>query len=133
MKSRPIRCVVSAIGLLAALGCDAHVAGRLAVDGAPFKPVQCRSGAAYHGTGVEIADAAGRRLRVGESFDGSANVILLRPGADSGDRVGPCGLMTVEPQESRVNGIVNVGGTANLFCDHGGHQVFGYVSFENCH
>jgi hypothetical protein len=69
----------------------------------------------------------------GRAFDGSANVILLRPGADRGDRLGPCGLMTVDPQESRVNGIVNVGGTANLFCDHGGHRVFGYVSFENCH
>jgi hypothetical protein len=23
--------------------------------------------------------------------------------------------------------------TANLFCDRGGHQVLGYVSFENRH
>jgi hypothetical protein len=123
--------VLSALTALA--GCFAHVTGSVAVDGVPFVAVDCRSGAAYGGWGVELSDTAGRRLRVGANLDGALGVALFQPGATNGDYLGSCGAIAVQAQHSRVDGIVNVEGAATLSCQAHGHRISGQVSFENCH
>lgn len=118
---------------LALCGCVAHFSGTLAVDGQPFVPVTCRSGAAYGGSGVEISDAVGYRMRLGANVDGSVGVALFQPGTAVGENLGVCGQTTISSQHSRVNGIVNMEGIAVLECEASGHRVTGQLQFENCH
>ncbi len=127
------RIVVLGVPLIGLAGCTAHFTGSLAVDGAPFVPVDCRAGQAYGGIGVEVTDAGGRRLRIGANLDGRAGVALFQPGALVGEELGACGPTTMSSQHSRVNGVTNMMGTATLSCDSGRHQVSGQLSFENCH
>jgi hypothetical protein len=125
--------VLLALPLLGLAGCYAHFSGAVIVDGAPFVPIDCRSGQAYGGMGVEVTDVMGRRLRIGANLDGRAGAALFQPGAFVGEELGACGPMTMSSQHSRVNGITNMMGTATLSCDSGRHQVSGQLSFENCH
>ena len=119
--------------LTALAGCFAHVTGNVAVDGVPFVALDCRSGAAYGGWGVEISDTAGRRLRLGANLDGALGVAVFQPGATKGDYLGSCGAVDVQAQHSRVDGIVNLEGAATFACQAGGHRISGRMSFENCH
>jgi hypothetical protein len=115
-------------------GCTAHFAGALAVDGAPFAPVECRSGLALgFGGGVEIADATGHRLRLAPKLDGTAVAAVFQPGALAGEQIGACGTMWMQSQHSRVNGVVNMQGAAILSCQSAAHQLSGQIQFENCH
>jgi hypothetical protein len=121
------------VAVLALASCAAHFSGAVTVDGQPFVPVACRSGASYGGFGVQMTDAIGRRLRLGANVDGSAGAALFQPGAAVGDSLGSCGQTTMMSQHSRVHGIQNMEGTVTLSCEANGHQVTGQMWFENCH
>ena len=47
--------------------------------------------------------------------------------------MGECGSFKLEHQNSTVNDVKNVAGSAELDCKADGHSVKGKVSFENCH
>ena len=53
-------------------------------------------------------------------------------GANLGEELGPCGRFTLERQNSRINGVHNVRGSAILQCK-GKTSIAGSVQFENCH
>ena len=55
------------------------------------------------------------------------------PGAAVGENLGPCGLLKMEAQASRVRSVHNLRGTATLSCQTPQHQVSGQVEFANCH
>lgn len=127
---------VSAVMVLLVIffgGCIAHVTGSVVVDDVPFVAADCRSAAAYGGWGVEVSDLEGRRLRMGANLDGSLGVALFQPGAAQGEYLSSCGAIEVQSQHSRVNGIVNLEGSATFSCDARGHRIFGRITFENCH
>lgn len=119
--------------LLALAGCHAKVTGTLQVDGTNFAVQQCRSGQAFGFSGIELTDAAGRRLRLLANPDGTCTAALFSGNSATGDRLGSCGELTMEAQSSRINSINNLKGAANLTCEAGGHKVAGNVEFENCH
>ncbi len=121
------------VAVLALASCTAHFSGAVTVDGQPFIPLTCHSGASYGGFGVEMTDAIGRRLRLGANVDGSAGVALFQPGAAVGESLGSCGQTTMMTQHSRVNGVQNMEGTATLSCEANRHQITGQMWFENCH
>ena len=119
--------------LLALVGCHSKVTGTLQVDGTTFAVAQCRSGQAFGFSGIELADANGRRLRLFANPDGTCTAALFKGDSTTGDRLGPCGVLTMAAQSSRINSINNVQGTAKLACEAVGHKVAGNVGFENCH
>jgi hypothetical protein len=119
--------------LLTLFGCHARINGTLQIDGTPFAITQCRSGQAFGFSGIELSDSNGRRLRLFASPDGTTSAALFKGASNTGDRLGNCGVLTMEAQSSRINSIVNVKGTARLDCDTGTHKVSGNVEFENCH
>ena len=119
--------------LLALVGCHAKVTGTLQVDGITFAVEQCRSGQAFGFSGIELTDANGRRLRLLASADGTCTAAIFKGDSTTGDRLGSCGVLTMEAQSSRINSIVNVKGTAKLACEAVGHKVTGKIEFENCH
>jgi hypothetical protein len=114
-------------------GCHAKVTGSLDVDGSDFAIKQCRSGQAFGYTGIELTDADGRRLRLVSKVEGTCEAALFSGDSKTGDRLGQCGVLTVETQSSRINEIYNVRGSAKLSCESGPHKVSGNVEFENCH
>ena len=130
MTYRRALLLVAALPLAA---CHAKITSDLHVDGAPFAIAECRSGAAFGFSGLQLADASGRRLRLMQMVDGSTAVAIFPPAAERGDRLGACGTLTLQTQNSRINNIQNVKGEATLDCNAVGHQVVGHVAFENCH
>ncbi len=121
------------LGQVALVGCHAKVAGNLQVDGTNFAVAQCRSGQALGFSGIELTDTNGRRLRLLANADGTCTAAIFKGDSTTGDRLGPCGVLTMEAQSSRINSIVNVKGTAKLACEAVGHKVDGNIEFENCH
>jgi hypothetical protein len=118
--------------------------GELEVDGGPFRPYECRTGARYGLQGVELADANGRRIRASlgphagnsypsPSIQGAAAVAVLEPGESRADQILPCGLLTVGNQVSKIAGHRDVKGTADLSCASPQHSVKGHVEFSDCH
>ena len=131
-KMRKIAVLVCLI-VLALAGCHSKVTGKLQVDGATFTVNQCRSGQAFGFSGIELTDATGRRLRLLANADGTCTAALFKGDSNTGDRLGQCGVLTMEAQSSRINSIINVKGTAKLSCEAVNHKVSGNVEFENCH
>jgi hypothetical protein len=129
MKTALLVCVA----LLVAVGCHAKVTGTLQVDGTTFVVEQCRSGQAFGFSGIELTDPNGRRLRLLASADGTCTAAIFKGDSTTGDRLGSCGVLTMEAQSSRINQIVNVRGKAKLACEAVGHKVAGDIEFENCH
>ncbi|HYG82222.1 MAG TPA: hypothetical protein VD861_17610 [Pyrinomonadaceae bacterium] len=125
--------VLICLGALALVSCTSKVTGTLEVDGSPFEVKECRSGQAFGFSGIELTDAAGRRLRLLANADGTCSAALFRGDSPTGDRVGECGTLTMQAQSSRINSITNVMGKAQLACEAGGHKVSGSIEFENCH
>lgn len=117
----------------ALVSCQSKVTGTLQVDGALFAVQQCRSGQAFGFSGIELANAAGDRLRLLANADGTCSAALFKGDSPTGDRLGQCGTLAMEAQSSRINSIVNVKGTAKLSCEAVNHKVIGNVDFENCH
>jgi hypothetical protein len=133
-RSRRSALVVVALILAATAGCNAHFSGSVAIDGIAFVPVGCRSEQAYgYGHGVELSDVAGQRLRLATSLEGNAVAALFQPGMAHGQFLGACGVIAMEAQGSKINGVRNVRGVATLACKASGHDVSGQIQFENCH
>ena len=129
MKTALFVCLV----LIVAVGCHAKITGSLEVDGTPFVVKQCRSGQAFGFSGIELTDSIGRRLRLLAGADGTCTAAIFKGDSATGDRLGPCGQLTMAAQSSRINQIVNVKGNAKLDCEGAGHKVAGDIEFENCH
>jgi hypothetical protein len=101
----------------------------LMVDGKPIRPTKCRSGAVKGYSGVELSDEAGRLMRIDTSFKG---VTFIVPGAqDLGFYW--CAKVTITAQNSKINNITNIEGSATLKCENQGHTATGTVAFANCH
>ena len=83
--------VLVCLVLLALVGCTAKVTGTLQVDGTSFAVGQCRSGQAFGFSGIELADATGRRLRLLANPDGTCTAALFSGNSSTGDRLGQCG------------------------------------------
>lgn len=88
---------------------------------------------AYGFNGLEISDANGKRIRMFANPDGTTNAALFDPGAVMGVNLGNCGGLAMKTQNSRINSIHNIQGTAQLSCERAGHKLTGNVEFENCH
>lgn len=132
-NDRPMRtCIVVAFLALGA-GCKAKLGGDLTVDGKPFTLDSCRSGQAFGFSGVDLLDPDGKKLRLVVNPNGTGAAIVFPPGATVGEEVGPCGPLTVTAQNSTINSIKNVEGSATLDCTRGAHAIKGSVTFENCH
>jgi hypothetical protein len=125
--------VIICLLMLLLVGCTAKITGSVQIDGAPFTVTQCRSGRAFAFNGVELSDANGRRLRLFANPDGTSSGALFQGNNVTGDRLGECGVLSMETQPSRINSINNIKGVAKLSCDSGLHKVTGTVEFENCH
>ena len=126
----PAWLVVPAL-LLALSGCQPEFGGSVSVDGKPFEPSECRSGQANGFAGVDLIDEGGRTLRIVQSPTNQPQAILIL-GSQTLD-LGTCGSLTLARQNSTVNDITNVEGSATLSCKANDHSVEGTVSFKNCH
>jgi hypothetical protein len=113
-------------------GCSAKLDGELVIDGSSFKPTGCRSGEAFGFVGVELAISDGRKVRLAARADGQADAFLFQTSGNA-ITLGACGPLTVEQQNSTINGITNVKGSATPDCQAGSHSLKGRVTFENCH
>jgi hypothetical protein len=125
--------VLICLGALALAGCTSKVTGTLEVDGSAFEVKECRSGQAFGFSGIELTDAAARRLRLLVNGDGTCTAALFKGDSPTGDRLGQCGALDIQAQSSRINSITNVMGKAQLACEAVGHKVAGNIEFENCH
>jgi hypothetical protein len=125
--------LVAVLVAVGAGGCSAKLSGNLTVDGEAFKPTACRSGEALGFSGIELSDAGGRRLRLAAGADGRPTAVLFASSQNTGDVIGVCGSLEMKAQSSRINGIMNVMGTAQLACAGDGHEIGGNLTFENCH
>lgn len=115
------------------LGCAAELSGDLVVNDAPFQAVDCNSGQPLGFTGVQLADATGRRLRLVARPDGQSDAYYWPADASEADEVGICGPFTIATQNSEINGVKNVQGSATLDCSNGKHAIAGTITFANCH
>lgn len=113
--------------------CSNKLGGDLTVNGEPFQPSSCRSGAVYGFSGVEVTGKSGWKLRLVQTPSGQGNVIAFGPGAATGAELGPCGTLTVDTQNSTINDVKNVQGKADLACTTDGLTLKGKLTFENCH
>jgi hypothetical protein len=115
------------------LACTAKISSDLTVDGKELKPTACRSGQPMGFAGVELRGSSDVRVRLFADPAGYANAVLLGVGPAAPVELGRCGSITVETQNSTVNDVRNVKGTATLECTTDGHSLKGKVTFENCH
>ena len=89
---------------------------------------------AFSFSGIQLFEEGGRKLRLVQQTDGSVSVAIFVPGQTKGEMIGSdCGTIGIETQNSRINNIRNVKGSAVLSCAGGGHQIAGSIVFENCH
>lgn len=128
----PAALILFALALFGA-GCTNKLEGNVTVDGKPFDLASCRSGQVYGFAGVELVSSAGDKLRLDITPASEAIAYYMPASAPTGAKIGTCGAMTLETQNSTINDVRNVRGTANLDCSGGGHTVQGSLTFENCH
>jgi hypothetical protein len=123
------------VGLLAVLcaGCESKLSGSISLDGKAFSPASCRSGQVSGFTGVDLVGADGTKLRLVSLPNGKSSAFLFPAGAATAIELGSCGAFAVERQNSQINKIYNVKGSATLSCSVDGHSAAGSASFENCH
>jgi hypothetical protein len=107
--------------------------GSLQVDGSEFIAQKCSSGSALGFSGIQLADAGGRRIRViSDPISGDAKVALFNP-SQTAEELGPCAKLEMYAQNSTVNGTKNQRGTVTFSCTNGQHKIAGTVQFKNCH
>ena len=128
-----IRLIVLPVVALSFAGCEAKLSSSVTVDGKPFSAQSCRSGQASGFTGVDLVQSDGTKLRLVSQPNGKASAHLFAAGSATSIEIGACGPLSVERQNSQINDIYNVKGTATLSCTANGHSVAGSVTFENCH
>jgi hypothetical protein len=119
--------------LLVTPACSNKLSGSLEVDGKKFELDSCRSGQVYGFSGVELRSKTGDKLRLVQTPTGEGAVVYLPSGASTGSEMGRCGPFTVRQQNSSINDVKNVEGTATLDCSASGHTIKGEVAFGNCH
>ena len=98
------RSIVAVVVVLAP-ACYAHVTGTLEIDGVPFVPTWCGSGAPRG----------------------------FRPGSRIGETLPGCATVEIRPGTGKFNGTRNLEGAATLSCVSDQYRVVGSVEFENCH
>ncbi|MBK7580680.1 MAG: hypothetical protein IPI67_10790 [Myxococcales bacterium] len=128
--------VLGVFVLAALLACKSKSSGTITVNGAPFAIDSCKSGQANMPQfgGVDFLDSAGQRVRFLQQPTGQVQVFFFPAGASRTDMLGEgCGTMTMETQNSEVNGVKNIKGTVSANCTGGGNTVVATVAFENCH
>ncbi|MBK9035667.1 MAG: hypothetical protein IPL61_31185 [Myxococcales bacterium] len=113
--------------------CSNKLGGDLTLNGEPFAPSSCRNGAVYGFSGVEVTGKGGWKLRLVQTPTGEANVVVFGPDSPRGAELGACGTVKVDTQNSTVNDVKNVEGSAVLACAADGVSLSGKVTFENCH
>ena len=113
--------------------CSNKLGGDLQLNGQPFGASSCRNGARYGFAGVEVSGKDGWKLRFVQTPTGSANVVVFKPGIATGVELGECGTIRVEMQNSTVNDVKNVQGSAEVSCASDGLTVAGKLTFGNCH
>ena len=111
--------------------CSAKLSGSIEIDGNKLDISSCKSGQPMGFAGIELSDAAGKRLRLVANPDGTAQAILFAGEAQGAD-LGKCGTIEVHPQNSKINDVTNVEGVAKISCA-GEHKLEGTLQFENCH
>ncbi len=110
------------------------IASNLQIDNTSFVATKCQSGVALGFSGIQLADAEGRRVRVLVNPTDETTTVSLFPTQNSrGEDLGTCGKLVMNPQYSNVNGIRNQQGTATFSCNASGHTLSGTVDFKNCH
>lgn len=119
--------------LAATAACSNKLSGSLEVDGKTFELDSCRSGQVFGFSGVELRSKAGQKLRLVQTPTGEGAVMLFTSGTSVGTELGKCGPFTLSQQNSTINNVKNVEGSATLDCSANGHSVKGAVSFSNCH
>jgi len=128
--------ILGALVVSALLACKSKTNGTITVNGAPFDVDTCRSGQANmpQFSGVDFLDGGGRRVRFLQQPTGQVQVYFFPAGASYTDMLGEgCGQMTMELQNSEVNGVKNIKGSVTANCTGGGNTVAASMSFENCH
>ena len=125
-----MKCVVLMSVVFAS--CAGHVTGNLQIDGEPFAATTCRSGQLGGYSGVELSDDHGRRLRLAQNLDGTFAGVYFPPGSRTGDNLGTCGTLNVQPEPVVMNGVHPVDGNVTLVCKTEKHQMSGSALFENC-
>ena len=120
------------LGIVVFASCAGHVTGNLQIDGEPFAATSCRSGQVSGFSGVELSDDHGRRLRLAQNLDGTFAGAYFPPGSRTGDNLGTCGTLNVQPESTVVNGVHPVYGSVTLACKSEKHQLSGRALFENC-
>lgn len=135
----PIMRSTIAFGVLvlsALLACKSKSSGTITVNGAPFEVDTCRSGQANmpQFSGVDFLDGGGRRVRFLQQPTGQVQVYYFPAGATFTDMLGEgCGSMSMQMQNSEVNGVKNIKGSVTANCTGGGNTVVANMTFENCH
>src|SRR5688572_5796363 len=112
----------AAAGLVLA-GCQSKLSSTVTLDGKPFAIESCRSGEATGFSGVDLLQSDGTKLRLVSMPNGQAEVHVFAPGAATSSELGACGPFSVERQNSRINNIHNVMGSASLSCTKNGRSV----------
>ena len=128
--------VIGALVLAALLACKSKSTGTITVNGAPFEVDTCRSGQANmpQFSGVDFLDKGGRRVRFLQLPSGKVQVFYFPAGVSYTDMLGEgCGTMTMQLQNSEVNGVKNVQGSVAANCTGGGNTVVASMTFESCH
>ncbi len=116
-----------------AFGCSTKLSGSISLSEGKFVPTSCQSMARIGQRGVELEDDKGRRVRLIELPDGSADAFWFEGSSGKGKKFGDCVTLSVKDQNSTVNKVKNVMGKAELDCHKGDNELTGTVTFENCH
>lgn len=127
---------LASVIFVALLACKSKQTGTVTIDGKAFEIDQCRSGQANEPkfTGVDFLDKTGKRVRFFTDGSGSVRTFIFPPGASQGELIGEgCGTITVNTQNSEVNGVKNVSGSLTANCTGSGHTIVATATFENCH
>ena len=130
---RPLKLSLSLVtaGLLCMPGCKNEIMASMQLDGAAFVPTSCRSGEHNNFMGVDLNDDAGRVVRLVLSPSNQPLAIVIADGKTT--ELGECGALTVVRQNSTINDITNVEGSATLKCEGIDRKLSGEVDFKNCH
>lgn len=115
-----------------AIGCSNKLSGSLDINGNTFTPTSCENLQRIGQRGVELHDDAYKKIRIVERPDGSADVYWFAS-SGKGTKIADCATLTVRDQNSTVNKVKNIMGTAKLDCSKGDDEIKGNVTFENCH
>jgi hypothetical protein len=108
--------------------------GTLQVDGSTFMTEGCRSGSIFGFGGIQLNDGNNRRIRViADPSSGATRVAFFNSSQTTGEDLGPCAKLEINPQMSTVNGTKNQQGSVTFSCTTGQHKISGTMQFKNCH